>query len=274
MARELLRRACEAVRALGALGAESLVQPLVTLVRDRSRPQVWDANHACAIRARSSHEIDAVFAACDRAFPAEIHHRQFRCDPLTPEPFVARLEWAGFEPHATVQMLLEGPLCGPAPAPIDIRPAESEEDWHSHARLVRAELADRASREGGAAYAEEVSRGLAELRRAMAPEVQVFLARLDGEDCGTLAAWPGREEIGVVEWLFTDPCQRRRGVARALVAHAVADARARGAGPVLIGPDAGPHDVPRRLYAQLGFRPLCVTRSYTRRLPANDPILA
>jgi GNAT superfamily N-acetyltransferase len=70
--------------------------------------------------------------------------------------------------------------------------------------------------------------------------------------------------VGVVEWLFTRPDQRRRGVAKALVAHAVADARARGAGAVLIGPDGGAYDLPRRFYATLGFRPLCVTRIYTR----------
>lgn len=264
MADELLRRACEAVRTLGAMGGESRVHARVTLVRDPSHPQVWDANHACAIAARTPREIDEVFALCDRELPPQIRHRQFRCDPFTPQPFVAQLAWQGFEPRTTVQMLLEGPLRGPAPRALAIREARGEADWRSHARLVRDEALDRAEREGGAPYAEEVSRGLAALRRGLAPEVRTFLASLDGEDCGTCAAWPGRAGLGVVEWVFTRPRWRRRGVARALVAHAATDARARGAGPVLIGPDAGAWDVPRRLYAQLGFRPLCLTRVYTR----------
>jgi GNAT superfamily N-acetyltransferase len=263
MAPDLLRRACEAVRALAALGGENLAHPLATFVRDGSRPQVWDANHVGAIRASSAREIEALFGACDAWFPPAIRHRQFRCDPFTPQGFVAQLEWAGFEPRVTVQMLLEGPLRGAVPE-LEIREAESEADWDSHARLVRAEAVDAAEREGRAPYAEEISRGLAELRCSGAPEVRVLLARLDGQDCGTFAAWPGREGVGVVEWLFTRPDQRRRGVAKALVAHAVADARARGAGAVLIGPDGGAYDLPRRFYATLGFRPLCVTRIYTR----------
>lgn len=267
MARELLRRACEAVRGLRGLVGEPCVLPHVTLVRDPARPEVWDANYACAVTAEGPGEIEQVLAACDGFFPPPIRHRRFFCDPLTPEAFVAHLVWAGYEGDATLQMLLEGPLRGPTPAPVEIRIAESERDWESHACLVRDELADRSEREGSEPYTPEVSRGLAELRRAMAPEVRVFLARCEGVDCGTFAAWPGREGLGVVEWLFTQPRFRRRGIARALVAHAVTDARARGAGPVLIGPQAGGYDVPRRFYAALGFRPLCVTRAYLRRPP-------
>ena len=65
-----------------------------------------------------------------------------------------------------------------------------------------------------------------------------------------------------MEDLFTVPAFRRRGVATALIAHAVGDARDRGAGPVLIGAD--PDDSPKHMYAAMGFRPLCVLRSYTR----------
>ena len=66
--------------------------------------------------------------------------------------------------------------------------------------------------------------------------------------------------MGKVEDLFTDPDFRGRGVASALIASAVADARERGAGPVLVG--ARPDDTPRLMYAAMGFRPLCLTRAY------------
>jgi GNAT superfamily N-acetyltransferase len=69
-----------------------------------------------------------------------------------------------------------------------------------------------------------------------------------------------------VEDLFTHPDYRHRGLATALIAHCVADARARGAGPVVIGAD--PHDTPRQMYAALGFRPLFLSRGYLRRFPA------
>ncbi len=79
-----------------------------------------------------------------------------------------------------------------------------------------------------------------------------------------LASWPGVEQMGMVEWLFTRKKHRRRGVATALIAHAVADARAQGAREVLIGASAGADAVPRQLYASLGFRPVCVTEEYLR----------
>jgi hypothetical protein len=43
---------------------------------------------------------------------------------------------------------------------------------------------------------------------------------------------------------------------------------------VLIGPEAGAYAVPRRLYAELGFRRLCVTHVYTRVFPDGDRPLA
>ncbi len=266
---DLLRRVCDAVRGLRSKGGEVVETRLVTVVRGPARPDVWDANHALAVSARTREEIEEVFSTCDALLPATARHRQFHCDALTPEAFVAYLEFAGFEARASVQMVLEGTL-RVAPSRLEIRLAESEADWQSHADLVRLEALDAAERERRAPYAASVSLGLARLRRAAAPEVRTWIARREGEDCGTFASWPGRDGVGVVEWLLTHPRHRRRGVATALVAHAVDDARARGAGPVVIGPDAGPYDVPRRLYAALGFRPLCVTRSYTR--SSNDPI--
>ena len=70
--------------------------------------------------------------------------------------------------------------------------------------------------------------------------------------------------MGKVEDLFTAPAFRRRGIATALIAHAVPDARARGAGPVLIGAD--PTDTPKAMYAAMGFAPVCAIRSFTKRL--------
>jgi GNAT superfamily N-acetyltransferase len=64
----------------------------------------------------------------------------------------------------------------------------------------------------------------------------------------------------MVEDLFTLPAARRRGLASAIIAHAVDYVRARGAAEVLIG--AHVDDAPKRLYARLGFAPMCVTREY------------
>ena len=62
-------------------------------------------------------------------------------------------------------------------------------------------------------------------------------------------------------------------IATALIARAVADARDRGAGEVLIGAAEGPDPVPRRLYASLGFRPVCITDEYTRHLQPAESLV-
>ena len=58
------------------------------------------------------------------------------------------------------------------------------------------------------------------------------------------------------------PGFRGQGVARALIQHCVADARARGARDELIGSD--PNDTPKQLYAAMGFEPTCLTRGWLR----------
>jgi predicted GNAT family acetyltransferase len=73
--------------------------------------------------------------------------------------------------------------------------------------------------------------------------------------------------VGLVEDLFTLPAYRHRGIATALVAHAVADVRAQGVEPILIGTDSG--DTPKHMYAAMGFRPLVLTHQYVRLTPVE-----
>ena len=52
-----------------------------------------------------------------------------------------------------------------------------------------------------------------------------------------------------------------RGLATALIAYCVSDARVR-AGPVIIGAD--PNDTPKLMYASMGFRPLYISANYVK----------
>ena len=74
--------------------------------------------------------------------------------------------------------------------------------------------------------------------------------RVDGRDCAFFSSWPGVGGIGEVEDLFTVPASRHRGLATALIGHAVDDARRWGAGPVLMGAVAD--DTPKSMHAALG----------------------
>lgn len=258
-----LHRACAAVDELAMLPLERVEHRLVTIVRDAAKPDVWDANHACGVRAVTDPEIDEVLDTVDRELPPNVRHRDFRCDPRTAPAFVARLLHEGFEPTATIQMRLDASPARPS-SPAVLRLAERESDWESLAAMAEADRLEAAQRERLAPYAQAVARGLTALMRDSMPPARMWIAQIDGQDCGHAGAWGGNRGVGLVEWVYVAPESRRRGVASVLVAHATEDARAHGATTVLIGPLAGEYEAPRRCYQKLGFRPWFVTHRYVR----------
>jgi GNAT superfamily N-acetyltransferase len=101
-------------------------------------------------------------------------------------------------------------------------------------------------------------------KRRKSPDVQYFIARVDDVDCGFFSAWPGANGVGQVEDLFTLAGYRGQGIGTALLAACVDDARARGAGPIIIC--ARTEDTPKQMYAAMGFRPLCVQHGYLKQV--------
>jgi GNAT superfamily N-acetyltransferase len=245
------------------LGNEVVAGEGVRWVRNPACAEIYDANHGSAVRAATPGQIDAVLADADERY-ADLAHRTYKVDPGTPSAFEARLLLDGYEGESELQLLLTGDLRAD-PRPVDIRPVETPADWAIVARLTRRDHEEEAAKQHRPPYRPSVTTAMVATKRAKAPALQFFLARDDdGEDCGFFSSWPGIEGIGKVEDLFTAPEHRRKGIATALIAHAVADARARGADAVLIGAD--PTDTPKDMYAAMGFTPVCVLRSYTRRL--------
>ncbi|MGH0038405.1 MAG: GNAT family N-acetyltransferase [Myxococcota bacterium] len=223
-------------------------------------PSIHDANHGQRVGARAPDAIDAVLREhARRQADHGCRHRCFQCDHRTPPEFEARLLLEGYTLSCELQLVLEGPLRADPPR-IELRRVESEKDWSVVGALAREEHLDQARRLGTEVYDESVTRGLVEGRRRRAGEERTFLARVDGTDCACFSSWPGRQGVGKVENLFTLPAFRHRGIATALIAHAVDDARARGAPAVNIGAD--PRETPMHMYAALGFRPIAVRRSY------------
>ena len=236
----------------------------VRWVRNRACAEIYDANHGTAVRTATPDAIDAALRRADELY-AGLHHRTFKVDPFTPTAFEARLLLEGYAQETELQLLLTGDLRADPP-PVAIRPVDGPADWASLSRLTRRDHEEEAEKESRPPYAESVTTAMVATKRAKAPALQFFLASLDGEDCAFFSSWPGPEgsDVGKVEDLFTTPEHRRKGIATALIAHAVADARARGAGPVLIGAD--PTDTPKDMYTALGFAPVCAIRSFTKRL--------
>jgi GNAT superfamily N-acetyltransferase len=251
-------RACRTYRSYLALGHQVVEGAFGRVVREPRAPRIYDANHVQAVSAGSEEAVEAALAFVEEGL-GELGHRHVLVEPATPPTFVARLALEGYVGKPTLQMLLEGALAGPAPPAVDLRPAESEEDWRAFRALLREDQLEDCARQGRPPYDEVVTDEMVLTKRAK-PGLRFWLARVDDLDAGFFSAWPGEDGVGMVEDLFTLPRFRRRGVARALLHRAVADARERGAREVLIGAD--PADTPKALYARLGFRPACLTWSW------------
>jgi GNAT superfamily N-acetyltransferase len=263
---DLVPGCVDTLHAYFELGNSTTPAGRASLVSAPACPRVYDANCATRIRAATTAEIDEVLAEVDRQ-QGDLDHRCFKVDPLTPSAFEARLVLDGYGAEVELQSVLEGPLRDAAPPrhpapPIDIRAVVSGADWASLAALMRSDHEETAAKADRACWAAEVTDQMVEQKRRKAPDVQFFLARAGDRDCAFFSSWPGVGGIGKVEDLFTAVPWRHRGIATALIGHAVDDARRRGAGPVLIG--AVDDDTPKSMYAALGFQPVLLYRSYVK----------
>jgi len=259
----LIARAYQASQHWLALGHESIAVPHAQLVRDRGVPRIYDANFAANVRAESPGDIDAVLHEIERAFDG-FNHRHVLWAPETPPPFEARLVLDGWRQHNDlVTLVLEGDLQATAP-PAVIRPAESDADWQTIEDLHWLDHQEEVAMGFHAPWDRTLTNELVASKRRKSPDVRYFLAHVDGIDCAFFSAWPGRNGLGIIEDLFTRLEFRGRGIATALIVACVDDARARGADSILVSARA--NDTPKHMYAAMGFRPLCVQRSYLKEL--------
>ncbi len=257
---QLVERACETLQGYLALGNERFQAHSATFIRNRAMPARHDANHVGLVRTNNASEIDSLIAVAEAEYSG-IRHR-FDMDPLTPPEVEARLALAGYRSWGSGLHLVLVDQPRGAPKPFDIREIVDERGWQDFDRLVRDDHTEEAKKHGRELDLNSMPQRLAYVK-AKSPEVRFWLAFVDGEAVAYLNSWPGENGVGQVEDLFTHPDYRHRGIATALLAHSIQDARDRGAGSVVISAD--PDDTPKEMYAALGFRPLFVSRSYVKR---------
>lgn len=246
------RRIAAAYRWQRALGLTQRREAHCLLVVTPATPDVWDANHAAAVTAEAPEEVDAVFAAIDRAF-APGRHRVVHTDPFTPPAFAAELAMRDYAPVSTVvQMALAEPAL---PGPAATREVADEAGWRALAELARANLAEQGR---GAAIAE----GLVAGYRAKAPAMRFHLVEREGRAVAYGAAIACPRGTGMIEHLFTLPEFRRRGIASGLVARLAAELAGKGCDLIFLGAFAD--DAPKHLYRRLGFRPAALGQCWVR----------
>jgi len=266
----LIDQTCSLLLHYHGLGNEVVADPQGWFVTNPRRPRLGDCNHLRAPRAGTPHEIEGLLERMEQRF-AHLPHREVVCDPHTPPAFEATLVLRGFVATTEVKFVLSGRM-RPAPAPppgLDIRPVERDDDWAAVAELTRCARREAAGREqspvGPQPAGQQVSDGLVEARLARRPAVRTWLAWVDGRAVGVGDALAGEHGLGLVTGLYTAPDHRRRGVASAVLRHAVAAVRAEGAGGVVLG--AAPGGAARFVHG-LGFEPLYVEHVYRREVGA------
>ena len=245
-----------------ALGNEAFELLGATFLRSGASPDIYDANHVADARPTTLGQIEGLLAAADREYKAA-KHRRFDVDYRTPPEFVARLALEGYEREDGLILLLEGEMLGPPPKEFDIRPLETEADWGVYWELMLKDWREHIA-QLKRKVKDEIARQILQVKRLKQPPVQYFMAYVRDKPVAYFNSWAGIDGVGQVEDLFTLPKFRKRGIARALIHHCVADARAKGAGPVIVA--ANPADTPKRIYAAMGFRPVAVQSHYTKYL--------
>ena len=255
------RLIADAYRWQRRLGHRVIETPCCGIVADPARPDLWDANHADAVSAEDDAAIDAVLAAMD----AHLGHSDWRVvhtDCFTPDRFLARLAYLGFEERPVVVQMACDRLTPTADPGIEIVEMRGEADWDALAGLVLADV-EEGRRTGHLPLDVDFVRGMVANYRLKIPDYSFHLALRDGHAIayGAMALAPNG--MGMIEDLFTLPSVRRQGIASALIAHFDGKLRAMGARGLFLGAVA--EEEAKTLYYRLGFRPVMLTHCWVKR---------
>lgn len=262
---ELAAKVLDVDAALMALGCESFEGDGATWVRDRRFPSIYDANHVSRPSVSSTADVDRLLDRVEVEY-AHCTHRRFHVDFRTSPLLTSRLALEGYARDDTLMMLLEAELVGAAPE-HDVRPVESEKEWQDYAGLKAGDWDEHRQKLPEPKPGPEIGEAFVQIYRRKAPDLQYYLAYVDGKPAAFFSSWPGIAGIGQVEDLFTLPEFRHRGLATALMHRCVRDCRERGARYVAIACD--PTDTPKQMYRAMGFVPMGIAEHYLKRLPVT-----
>jgi GNAT superfamily N-acetyltransferase len=256
------RLIAEAYRWQRRLGHRVIELPHCAIVADPAKPDLWDANHADNVTATTDAEIDAVLAAMDQHL-AHSDWRVVHTDGFTPDRFLARLAYLGFEERPVVVQMTCDRLTPTGRASVDLFEITDDRGWAALTGLVRADMAE-GRRTGGLDLDDAFVDDMVANYRAKAPACRFHLARLGGEPVAYGAMIVAPNGMGMIEDLFTLPSARRRGIASTMIAHFDRELRAAGCSGVFLGAVAG--EEAKSLYFTLGFRPAMLTRCWVKKV--------
>jgi GNAT superfamily N-acetyltransferase len=263
---DLSARIAEAYRWQRRLGLRVIEAPHCAIVADPAKPDLWDANHADDVTAATDDKIDAVLAAMDQHL-AHSDWRVVHTDAFTPDCFLARLAYLGFEERPVVVQMTCERLKPMARAPVELVEIADDDGWAALTALVRADVAE-GKRTGGLDLDDAVVDDMVANYRAKAPAYRFHLAVLAGAPVAYGAMIAAPNGMGMIEDLFTLPSARRRGIASTMIAHFDAALRAEGCTGIFLGAVAA--EEAKSLYYNLGFRPAMLSRCWVKQVRQDD----
>jgi len=224
-------------------------------------PRVYEANHASVLERApdlTADDIRGVLLPALEASGARAEHVEF-LDAGDPSPALDELTEHSPTVDPDVVMVFEADLA-PEPAPSDVRVVVTRHPdadfWAMHRRGMN---------EFGEVLEDAVVDQMVDrIRKVFVPAgLRFFAGIVEGRYAG-YASTLTLHGSTYVDNVVTMPEFRRRGVAAATVSRAVADALGPGERSIfLLAEEDG---APSRLYERLGFRVLCRSMGFTRRL--------
>lgn len=242
-----------------ALGQKVRQLDCARIVADSLHPNVWDTNHADCITAATRPQIDAVLESLD----IHLGHSDWRVvhtDPQTPEPFLARLAFDGFQEQAPIiQMALNGRVR--AEPAKNLQLVSTDADWTALCELVGYDHGE-GLRLGNAIQSRELTDGIVAGYKSRSPACQFYLAYVDEQPVAYGSCAKGPTGAAIIEDLFTLSKFRGQGIASGMIAAFANQLNGDGCNTIFLGALVG--QSARFLYAKLGFEPIMLTRTWTR----------
>ncbi|GAB3480708.1 GNAT family N-acetyltransferase [Nocardiopsis coralliicola] len=247
-----------AVRLWG-LGSERVPLGAAVVARREAAPALDLANFLYAVRPDGPAELAGVLG---RAAELGVHRAVVeRTTPAWVEAELAMRDWR-LDRELRLELDPGARLAG-VPPDGEVRPASAvDPDWSVRAGMFRDDHLEEDARRGDPPRPAEHTAATVAHRAALEEGGAVYhCAVRSGDIAGFACTWQSPEGLGVIEDVFVRPGHRGRGIATALLHHAVAVLRAGGA--LRIGISAEVDDTPKHLYARLGFRPRRLLRSWS-----------
>lgn len=260
------RLIADAYRWQRRLGHRAIETRFCGIVADPARPDLWDANHVDNVTAEDDAAIDAVLAAME----AHLGHSGWRVvhtDCFTPDRFLARLAYLGFEERPLVVQMACDRLKPTGGADVEIVEVLGQREWDAVAELAAADVAE-GKRTGYLDLDAAFVRDMVGNYRLKTPDYRFHLAMRNGRAVAYGAMAMAPNGMGMIEDLFTLSPLRRQGIASTLIAHLDRKLRAAGARSVFLGAVAD--EDAKLLYHSLGFRPVMLTRCWVKPAVAGD----